>query len=381
MFKPAPWWMARILFSSFLIASPFFSQQTAPSGPAHWMLGPFVRPVDSPVIEPDPHSRFEDPISGRYVDWESLHTFNPAAIVKDGKVYLLYRAEGGSKQLGIGEYTSRLGLAESADGIHFVRSSSPVLYPEHDSQEANEVPGGVEDPRIVEAPDGTHVLTYTQWARTRKRYTVGVATSRDLHTWMKHGPIFGAYPKYGNLNYKSAGILTQRVGDRLIAAKLRGEYWMYWGEVKIHLATSRDLIHWSPVEGKDGEPLVILHDRPGLFDSAFPETGPPPVLTKDGIVLIYNAKNALQRGAPSLAPGTYSSAQALFSRADPAKLLARAEEPFLKPERPFEKTGQYQAGTTFAEGLVLFHGRLFLYYGCADSYVGVAISGPFPGHP
>jgi predicted GH43/DUF377 family glycosyl hydrolase len=37
----------------------------------------------------------------------------------------------------------------------------------------------------------------------------------------------------------------------------------------------------------------------------------------------------------------------------------------------YEKTGQYAAGTTFAEGLVVFHGKWFLYYGCADSLVGV----------
>jgi lysophospholipase L1-like esterase len=44
----------------------------------------------------------------------------------------------------------------------------------------------------------------------------------------------------------------------------------------------------------------------------------------------------------------------------------------LKAELPYEKTGQYAAGTTFAEGLVFFHGKWFLYYGCADSLVAVA---------
>ena len=44
----------------------------------------------------------------------------------------------------------------------------------------------------------------------------------------------------------------------------------------------------------------------------------------------------------------------------------------LKPELPYEKTGQYIAGTTFAEGLVYFRKHWFLYYGCADSLVAVA---------
>jgi len=339
---------------------------------AAWMLGPFERLVDAPVISPLKESTFTDPVSGKVVHWEALHTFNPAAIVKDGKVYVLYRAEDDSGAMMIGGHTSRIGLAESEDGIHFTRLPEPVLYPARDNQQENEVPGGVEDPRIVESEDGTYVLTYTQWARERNTYTVGVATSRDLRVWAKHGPAFGTTGKYAELKYKSAGILTRRVGDRLIAAKVQGKYWMYWGEVELRLATSTDLIHWSPVEDAKGQPVVLLRARPGLFDSAFPESGPPPLLTRDGIVVTYNAKNAETGGDPKLAPETYSVGEALFSASDPKRLLVRTKEPVFKPEQPYERSGQYKAGTTFAEGLVLFKGRFYLYYGCADSRVAVA---------
>jgi beta-1,2-mannosidase len=61
-----------------------------------------------------------------------------------------------------------------------------------------------------------------------------------------------------------------------------------------------------------------------------------------------------------------------FSADDPAKLIARTEQPVFRPEMPFEQSGQYAAGTTFAEGLVVFKGRWWMYYGCADSFVGVA---------
>jgi predicted GH43/DUF377 family glycosyl hydrolase len=40
---------------------------------------------------------------------------------------------------------------------------------------------------------------------------------------------------------------------------------------------------------------------------------------------------------------------------------------------PHEMTGQYSSGTTFSEGLVFFRGKWFLYYGTADSFVGLAI--------
>jgi beta-1,2-mannosidase len=116
--------------------------------------------------------------------------------------------------------------------------------------------------------------------------------------------------------------------------------------------------------------------RPGHFDSTFPETGPPPVLTAAGIVVVYNGKNAdgsnENAGDPALGPNAYSAGEALFDARNPALLLDRTSQPVLKPELPYEKTGQYAAGTTFAEGLVYFKKKWVLYYGCADSLVAVA---------
>ncbi len=309
-----------------------------------WQIGPFLRPeAAQPVIAPDPNQ-----------SWESLHTFNPAAIVRNGKVYVLYRAEDNSGEMKIGLHTSRIGLAESSDGIHFTRRPEPVLGPGNDSEHDREWPGGCEDPRIAEAPDGTYVLTYTQW--NRKRTDVGIATSRDLIHWTKHGPIFAR-----DASYKSAAVVTHLHHGRLIAAKINGKYWMYWGEIVVRLATSDDLIHWTPIE------TPVLGKRPGRFDSSFPEVGPPPVLTDRGIVVLYNGRSADTHA--------YSVGEALFAANEPSKLLARTDDPIFQPELSWEKTGQYAAGTTFAQGLVFFHDRWFLYYGCADSFVGVAFSG------
>jgi beta-1,2-mannosidase len=345
-----------------------------PQPSSQWAIGPFSRPSGEPVIVPDPKAIFDDPISRKPVRWEALHTFNPAAIVRDGKVCLLYRAEDDTGEMRIGGHTSRLGLAFSSDGIHFSRLPDPVFFPSMDAQTGREWPGGVEDPRIVESEDGTYVLTYTQY--NRRTYDVGVATSSDLVHWQKFGPAFqdASGGKYRNLEYKSAGIVTTLKDGKLVATKINGKYWMYWGEKTVRVATSADLVHWSPVEDSDGKPVVVLGERPGHFDSGFPEVGPPPVLTKHGIVVIYNGKNAVAGGDPQLEPGTYAVGQALFAADNPLKLLDRLDQPFLAPATPFERTGQYKEGTTFAEGLVYFKKKWFLYYGAADSFVGVAIA-------
>jgi beta-1,2-mannosidase len=339
-----------------------------------WALGPFTRPVDEPILKPRPESVFHDPLTQGAVHWEALHTFNPAAVVRNGKVMVLYRAEDDSGTMQIGMHTSRLGLAESEDGIHFTRLPEPVFYPAEDSQKSREWPGGVEDPRLVEAPDGFYVLTYTQW--NRKTYSIGVATSRDLIHWTKHGPALGQTGPYAGLMYKSGGIVTELQQGRLIAARIHGKFWMYWGEIQVRLASSPDLIHWTPVEESSGKPVIVLQRRPKLFDSGFPEVGTPPILTKKGILVLYNGKNA-EAGAihhpdGDLDPGAYSVGQALFDIDHPTRLLHRLDQPSLHPEKPYERSGQYAAGTTFGEGLVFFKEQWFLYYGCADSFVAVA---------
>ena len=77
---------------------------------------------------------------------------------------------------------------------------------------------------------------------------------------------------------------------------------------------------------------------------------------------------------PLLPKGTYSVGRVFFDPKDLQTILIRSDSPFLKPTLPHEMSGQYAAGTTFAEGLVYFNQKWFLYYGTADSFVGVAVS-------
>jgi len=316
-------------------------------------------------------------MNGKPIRWEATHTFNPAAIVKDGKVYLLYRAEDDNGK-GIGGFTSRLGLAVSDDGIHFTKMPAPVLYPDNDAQKEHEWAGGCEDPRVVETEDGTYVLFYTQYHRLpgQPRHTnLGMATSKDLVHWTKTGPVIGRDDKGQTAApSKSASLVTSVRDGKLIATRINGKYWLYYGEGTVRLLSSPNLRDWTPEGG------ALLAPRNGLFDSELAECGPPAVLTSKGIVLLYNGKNARREKAdPNLKPGVYSDGQALFDAHDPTRLLARTDQPFFRPELPWEMTGQYGDGTTFIEGLVLFKGKWLLYYGCADTFVGVCLADARPG--
>ena len=344
-----------------------------PSALPDWAFGPFVRPKGvNPVISPNKTTEFDCPMRKRPLKWEESDTFNPAAAVKDGKIVVLYRAEDNTAQ-GIGSRTSRLGYAETSDGSTFKRDPAPVLFPCEDDQKEFDWEGGCEDPRIAMTEDGLYVCTYTSW--NRKRARLCVATSRDLKKWTKHGPAFAKLEGQKGLDRgcKSGAILqapSKSDPSRYVITKVNGKYWMYWGEQSLDIATSDNLIDWK-TEG------TVMRPRNGYFDSALTEMGPAAILTKKGIVVLYNGKNSNGGNAdPRYPRGVYCGGQALFDRNDPKKLIERLQIPHFKPEADFEKTGQYRDGTVFTEGLVFFRGKWHLYYGCADSFVGYAVWQP-----
>jgi predicted GH43/DUF377 family glycosyl hydrolase len=142
-----------------------------------------------------------------------------------------------------------------------------------------------------------------------------------------------------------------------------GKYWRYcMGTApdktdQMGLAYSTDL-----TLGTDALDVPVLPRRPGRFDSRVVEPGLAPILTSDGIVLVYN-------GADDKL--VYCTGLARFDREDPRRLLARTDAPIFSAETAWEKVGQVP-DVVFVEGMVRQGGRWLLYYGGADKYVGVA---------
>ena len=194
--------MKNILILLILFSSNLYCQTEI----KNWQLGPFVKPAGNPVMQADSTFLFNCPVKKQLVQWQKADVFNPAAIVRNNKVYVLFRAED-VPGVGIGMRTSIISIAVSEDGIHFKKNPEPVLY-----------------------PDSSQFIKY---------------------------------------------------------------------------------------------------DYPG--------------------------------------------GQALFDAKHPERLIDRCSTYFIKPDLPHEIKGQYTSGTTFIEGLVFFKSQYFLYYGTADSMVGVAV--------
>jgi len=358
------------LFVYLSCQSPTSTKDAEEVASKNWELVPFTK-VDSvnPILEADSSTIFFDPIWKKQVKWEEKDVFNPAAVIRNDTIFLLYRAEDK-----VGKYagTSRVGLAWSIDGLQFHKYATPVLYPDNDEQKKWEWEGGCEDPRIVSDENGNYYLTYTSYDGDKARLMVAV--SKDLLHWSKKGHAFqkAFNGRYVNTWSKSGSIVSKYASGSPVAVKIGGKYWMYWGDTNIFLANSDDLVNWLPVEEKDSALKIVFGPREGKFDSDLVEPGPAAMQTDSGILLIYNSRNLRSKGDTSLAEGTYAVGQILLDNNDPAKVIDRSDTYFIKPEKPYETTGQVNQ-VCFVEGLVQLKGKWFLYYGTADSKIAVAI--------
>ncbi len=332
-----------------------------------WQLTQFVKQdSENPILGAVDTTTFIDPILQKSINWEAKDVYNPSAVVRDGKVFLLYRAE---DTLKIVQGTSRLGLAVSEDGIHFKRQTKPVFYPDNDFMKKYEYPGGCEDPRLVETEDGKYILTYT--AYDGKTARLCIASSPNLQTWKKEGLAFKV-PKNEMLWSKSGAIICKQVGERFVATKINGKYWMYWGDTNLYLASSENLTDWTILEDETGKPKPIVKPRDDNFDSWLVESGPAAFIREDGIFLIYNSANKGFENKSKDTKNAYRAGQVLFDKNDPSKVIDRSKTFFFEPDKPYELEGQVNH-VVFVEGLVNFKKKWYLYYGTADSKIAVAV--------
>jgi predicted GH43/DUF377 family glycosyl hydrolase len=287
--------------------------------PIDYPFGPFRPAEHNPVLRPGRH------------DWESANVYNPAAIVVDDRVALIYRAHSD-------DIVSSLGLAWSDDGSTFSTEPDPVMVPEHDWERY-----GCEDPRVV-GIGGTYYLTYTGWDRHTARLCL--ATSGDLRTWTKHGPIVPGINTFQGIRETPGPDWSK--GGVILPERVDGRWLMWFGEGNVHLATSDDLLNWTP------SPEPVLRPEPGTL-------------------LMHNSAITSPDGGVR-----YACGQVLIDPHRPGRVVAKLTEPWLEPSSAEELSGLVD-NVTFVEGLVYHRGTWFAYYGQSDTTIGVATFTPDRG--
>lgn len=207
-----------------------------------WAPGPFA--VD-PSLTFDLDVQWPDPLG---VGWSSESIINPSPIAVDGELHVFYRASPRKESL-----SSRIGHAVLGDDGWSDDPANPVVWGTLAGEEL-----GVEDPKVYRTPDG-YVLFYNAiFATTEEQRAahpspgypvldigcdISVATSPDLVTWTKHGPVTDRAQT--RLWAKGAVIPRDAEGN---AVMIDGEYLMYVSEGfdgVLHVGRSRDLLAWT----------------------------------------------------------------------------------------------------------------------------------------
>lgn len=294
-----------------------------------------TRHPENPILTPTNHP------------WENMLVFNPAAIMDNGIIYLLYRAMGTDFQL------SRLGMATGKDGVHFDRKPDPVYFGGlHYSENL-----GIEDARIVKMDD-TFYLVYTAVSADSEylegeidpmlRKEIGkipqiaLSTTKDFEEFLDYDIILP------ELTGKDASLFPKKNGD---------EYWLLFraGTGATYFANSPRLDYWP-------ETYPVFDRRVGLWDSVRVGIGSPPIETEKGWLLFYHGIDE------SL---TYRLGIMFLDLDDPRKVLYRSNEPILEPETDYEKFG-FVNNVVFTCGALEKDDMYFVYYGAGDQVICLA---------
>ncbi|MDW8352239.1 MAG: glycosidase [Anaerolineae bacterium] len=320
---------------------------------------------------------------------EVLGVLNPAtARGPDSKLYLFARI------VAAGNY-SRIGIAEvvfdaQGDPVE-VKRMGYALEPT-EPYERNARTAGCEDPRITFVePLGYYVMTYTAYGPLGPR--VALARSTDLLTWQRIGPVkFAFMPRYrvdfDLYDNKDAYLFPKPVRDprgrpalAMIHRPSNTQGGLQVTPEGIAEPRASMWISYCPLERAEAGPEALLtwEEHQLLATPAQPWEslkiggGTPPVLTSRGWLTIYHGVSGrIVEGVDHQPFVRYCAGVLVLDRDDPRRVIYRSSEPILSPEAPEEKTGVV-ANVVFPTGVdVREGGRLDVYYGMADFYIGVA---------
>jgi len=265
--------------------------------------------------------------------------FNPGAVEFDGGTLLLVRVE---DMRGF----SHLTVARSQDGkTDWQIGVRPALKATADHKEEC---WGVEDPRIVWLDEREkYAVTYVSFSGGGP--VVSLALTEDFQEFSRLGPLLPPEDK-------DASLFPHTIDGRFMLIHRP----IIRGEAHIWICSSPDLNYW-------GDHHVLLPTRPGWWDSQRVGLGPPPIETQDGWLLIYHGVRVTASGS------LYRVGLALLDLEDPRRILCRCEDWVLAPKEDYERVGDVP-GIVFPTGAILNQDarELRLYYGAADSSVGVA---------
>jgi predicted GH43/DUF377 family glycosyl hydrolase len=266
---------------------------------------------------------------------------NPGAVEIDGQVVLLIRVEDTNGYSSI--YTAR-----SDNGVTDWQIA-PTPFLGCGLKQWKYEQWGCEDPRI------TYIEAHKMWYITYTAYSsagaaVGLAKTQDFIKAERVGLILPP-------NNKDACLFPAQFRDHWAVLQRPNAG---GGIENIWLAYSPDLKHW-------GQPHCVLSEGYGpAWDGVKVGTGPPPLLTEQGWLILYHG---VKMYAGQM---VYRVGAALLDRDKPHKVIARSPRCLFKAMEPYEISGLVP-NVVFPTGMIRRGDDLWIYYGAADTYICLAI--------
>jgi hypothetical protein len=190
-----------------------------------------------------------------------------------------------------------------------------------------------------------HTLALHGWTGIGGRfdgdYRICLATSKNQVDWKRHGMMLDEPNKDASL----------------FPETIMGKYVMFHRRPPdIWIAFSTDLKKWE-------DHTLVMRAKPDSYweDDKIGISGPP-IKTPQGWFLIYHGVSKDK---------IYRQGAALLELDDPSKVIARQSDPILEPELDWEVNG-FVPNVVFSCGQAVIGDEIYVYYGGADTAIGVA---------
>ncbi|MFG0294717.1 MAG: glycosidase [Maioricimonas sp. JB045] len=288
---------------------------------------PFVRHEHNPIL------------TANDIPYECNTVFNGAACRFRDQYVLLLRVEGLDGH-------SHLTLAFSDDGYTFRVQEKPWVLPSDDPEFEPYERYGIEDPRITQVGD-TYYITYTAYGPHGPRGAIG-RTTDFVH--------FERVSLATEVDNKDGVLFPETIdGDYVMLDRPAG----FGGQSgSIWIARSPDLVHW-------GRARVLMTSRAGWSNSKL-GASTPPIRTERGWLFLYHGVRVTGSGR------LYRVGAALLDLECPERVIGYTPHFIFGPEEPYERTGDVPNVVFPCGQIVEPDGTLRIYYGAADTCIGVA---------
>jgi beta-1,2-mannobiose phosphorylase / 1,2-beta-oligomannan phosphorylase len=320
---------------------------------------------------------------------EALGVLNPAAArAPDGRLYLFPRV------VAAGNY-SRVGIAEvlfDASGDPTAAQRRGYALEPSEAYERNARTAGCEDARITFVePLRRYVMTYTAYGPLGPR--IALADSTDLQSWRRLGPAKFAFDHALRVDFdlydnKDAVLFPAPVRDphgRTALALIHRPAHVQGGMPVLPAGVTEPRasiwISYCPLDAALADPSALLtwrdHTLLAAPEQPWEETkiggGTPPIRTSHGWLMIYHGvAGKILEGVDHQPHVRYSAGALLLDIDDPRKIVYRSPTSLLSPETEEERAG-IVPNVVFPTGIdARENGRVDIYYGMADSAIGVA---------